>query len=425
MRPLETARSACPPGLNCIALKPYQDVCRSRRGKIVPLFSTGSVCSRLLALACIVALSGCAAQQHELLGASKVKVPASEIAADHTIFVATTRAPSEDPRKVFSGRRSPTTAYVTVDVSVPAIHKPGRIERPTGDVTDPAKYFTATNVTGYRDEALFSNALRSQIRANGGNAMVFIHGFNTQFDDAIYRITQIAHDTGYKGTPVLFTWASAGRPQDYVYDTNSATAARDALEETLRLVARSGATRVDIVAHSLGNWATMEALRQLAMTKDRNLSTKLGDVILAAPDIDVDVFKSQMRRYGKPRQPFIVLAAHDDRALDISSWIAGNQPRLGDYLDAKDIASYGVVVVDISAIAASGQLHHTTFANNPALIKLLGKGLNEDDAKALGASGDVTQKVQRFVQGLGQTSTSAADILITTPAAVMRVAVGQ
>lgn len=55
---------------------------------------------------------------------------------------------------------------------------------------------------------------------------MFIHGYNTQFDDAVYRITQIVQDSGYKGAPVLFTWASAGRALDYVYDTNSATVAR-------------------------------------------------------------------------------------------------------------------------------------------------------------------------------------------------------
>src|SRR5690606_4927040 len=103
-------------------------------------------------------------------------------------------------------------------------------------------------------------------------------------------------------------------------------------EASLRLLAQSGARRIDIVAHSMGTWVTMEALRQLALTGNRNLGGKLGDVVLASPDIDVDVFKSQMRRYGKPDRPFFLILSTDDRALRLSSILAGNE-RVGDFGD--------------------------------------------------------------------------------------------
>jgi len=387
-------------------------------------FSSISAHIRALAVASLALAGGCAGNQHDLLPATETAAPASSIARDHHIYIATTRAKAKDPREVYSGQRSRKAAYAMVDVSVPAIHKPGRIERPPGNVADPAKYFTAKEISGYRDDEAFSRALSADIKAHGGHALVFIHGYNTHFDDAVYRITQIAQDSGYTGAPVLFTWASAGKTVDYVYDTNSATVARDALEETLRLVAKSGAKRIDIVAHSLGNWVTMEALRQLAITKDKDLSGKLGDVVLASPDLDVDVFKSQMERYGKPKHPFIVLASKDDRALDISSWIAGDKPRLGDYLNAKDIVSYGVIVVDLSKVKPGDELGHTTFADNANVIKLLGQGLNEEDARALGRNADVTSRVNRFAQGIGQSLSSAADIVITTPLEVLTLGAG-
>jgi esterase/lipase superfamily enzyme len=380
---------------------------------------------RILALAAALAITGCAGQQaHELIGASAATVPDSKIAGSHEIFVATTRARAKDTRQVFSGDRSDSTAFAKVDVTVPAQHKTGQIERPKRGVVDPGKFFTATSVSGYRDEEAFSKALRADITRRGGRALVFIHGYNTHFDDAVYRLTQIAHDAGYKGTPILFTWASAGRTVDYVYDNNSAHAARDALEETLRLITRSGAQRVDIVAHSMGNWVTMEALRQLAITSDRDLDGKLGDVVLASPDIDVDVFKSQMRRYGKPDKPFFVFVSANDRALNISGLIAGRRPRLGDYTDARDIASLGIVVADLSAIKVDDRLNHTKFADNPALVQMLGERLNADDS-ADPAGGEITRRVNSFAQGLGQTFASAAEIIVTTPVEVLKVAVGQ
>ncbi|MGO4832597.1 alpha/beta hydrolase [Rhizobiaceae sp. 2RAB30] len=369
-------------------------------------------------------LAGCAGQQsHALLAKTAVPVEASKIAGKHEIFVVTTRAKAADPRVVFSGDRSDMSSYASVDMTIPAVHKTGKIEVPKGDLSDPSRYFTATRLAAYRDDAAFSKALRADMARRDGRVMVFIHGYNTAFDGAVYRATQLVHDSGYSGTPVLFTWASAGRTVDYVYDNNSATAARDRLEDLLRLVQRSGAKRIDIVAHSMGNWVTVEALRQLAMTGDRDLGGKMGDVVLASPDIDVDVFKSQMRRYGVPAKPFVVLSSSNDRALNISGLIAGQRPRLGDYSDSKDIASYGVVVADISALSAGDKLNHTKFADNPLMVKMLGEGLRSDQLEASGSQ--LTDRVNTLTMGLGQTIASAAEIIITTPFEVMKVAVGQ
>ncbi|RUY10723.1 alpha/beta hydrolase, partial [Mesorhizobium sp. M7A.F.Ca.CA.004.12.1.1] len=287
----------------------------------------------IVVLALLVA--GCAGQQtQELLGSAMVSAPVTEIAGNHSIFIATTRKKSDDPNKVFDGERSATLNYARVNVTVPGLHKTGQIERRSrGKSDDPAKYFMASEVVGYDTQPKFSSALNADIAARGGRVMVFVHGYNTGFDAAVYRLTQIVHDSGYPGTPVLFSWASGARTTDYVYDKESASAARDQLEVTLRMLEQSGARRIDIVAHSLGTWVTMETLRQMAITGDRDLGGKLGDVVLASPDIDVDVFKSQMRRYGKPDKPFILLLSDDDRALRLSGLIAGSRPRVGDYKD--------------------------------------------------------------------------------------------
>jgi esterase/lipase superfamily enzyme len=378
---------------------------------------------RILALALL--LTGCAGQQtRELIASPAIAASASEIAARHRIFVATTRAEADDREEVFSGGRSPDLHFAHVDMTVPAIHKTGEIERrKKNQRADPAKFFVAADVAGYQDDEAFSKTLRADIAAHGGRALVFIHGYNTSFDGAVYRMTQIAHDAKYSGTPVLFSWASGGKTVDYVYDNNSATAARDQLERTLRLVAASGAKRVDIIAHSMGNWVTMEALRQLAITNDRDLDGKLGDVVLASPDIDVDVFKAQMRRYGKPDKPFILFLSGDDHALQISRLIAGNRPRLGGYEDAADIANYGVVAIDLTKVDAGDRLNHAKFADNPTLVTLLGEKLRQDSS--LGADDrDVTDRIGKLTGGIGQTLTSAADIVITTPFEVLNVVVG-
>ncbi|WP_442583518.1 alpha/beta hydrolase [Mesorhizobium sp. ASY16-5R] len=380
---------------------------------------------RLMLIACALAFAGCASDAtRDLISANVTAVPATQIAAEHQIFVATTRAKSERVEEIFDGRRSPTTSYAKVDITVPAIHKTGEIERrKKNQPADPSKFMVAQSVTAY-DEAAFSKALRADIAKHGGRALVFVHGYNTAFDGAVYRMTQIVNDSDYSGTPVLFTWASGGRTLDYVYDNNSASAARDALEATLRLVAKSGAKRVDIIAHSMGNWVTMEALRQLAISGDRDLGNKLGDVVLASPDIDVDVFKSQMARYGVPDKPFILFLSGDDRALRISGLIAGKQPRVGDYGNAADLAKLGVVAVDLSKVKSGDRLNHTKFAENPVLIKILGERLKQNSSLVSNQE-EADQRLASLTGGITGTLASAAEVIITTPLNVVRIAVGQ
>ncbi|WP_256750949.1 alpha/beta hydrolase [Mesorhizobium sp. Mes31] len=379
----------------------------------------------LVIVAFALAVTGCAGRNtHDLLSRTTVAAPASDVAATHEIFVATTRRKAtKDPRQVFDGDRSPTTSYARVDVTVPKTHQVGAIERAKGSAnSNPAKDFTAKDVTFYDGAPQFAKAVGADIAMRGGRALVFVHGFNNGFDDGIYRLTQIAHDTKFPGTPVLFSWASSGKTTGYIYDKESANAARDDLEATLRMLAKTQVKSIDIIAHSMGTWVTMEALRQLAITGDRDLGGKLGYVILASPDIDVDVFKKQMIRYGKPDKPFAILLSADDRALKLSSLISGDKPRVGDYGNAADLASYGVSVVDLSQAKGGDRLNHAKFADNPILVQLLGDRLRTP----AGLASDDTSPAQldNLGQGLGKAVGSVAEIVITTPFKVLTIATG-
>ncbi len=363
------------------------------------------------ALMLALAAAGCTnSRTHELLSETTTAGPAPEVLASHAIFVATTRAKSAKPAQVFGRDRSPTLSFARVDVTVPTNHQIGRIERDRARAGNPAKEFAAKDVALYDTAVAFDRAVGADSAKRGDRILVFVHGYNTGFDDGIYRVTQIAQDTNYPGTPVLFSWASGAKTVDYVYDRDSANAARDDLETTLRLLAKSQAKSIDIIAHSMGTFLTMETLRQLAISGDRDLGGKLGYVVLASPDIDVDVFKKQMARYGKPDRPFAVLLSGDDRALRFSRLIAGDKARVGDSGNAAELADLGVAVVDLTKIKSGDRLNHAKFADNPILVQLLGErlrlpaGLVTDEKVA-------SERVDDLANGLGQ----AAQIVITTP----------
>ena len=68
--------------------------------------------------------------------------------------------------------------------------------------------------------------------------LVFVHGFNNRFEDAVFRFAQIIHDSRADVAPVLFTWPSKGSVFAYGYDRESANYSRDALEDASALACR-------------------------------------------------------------------------------------------------------------------------------------------------------------------------------------------
>jgi esterase/lipase superfamily enzyme len=286
-------------------------------------------------------------------------------ASDHTLLVATTRERDARPGTLFNGERAGALDYAEVTVSIPQKHVPGNIEWPTTPPGDPTANFVVRNEAYLDGDKAFVQALNGQLamRPRGSRKVfVFIHGYNTLFAEGLYRFAQVVHDSKAPGVPVLFTWASHGKLRDYVYDTNSATAARDDLEHTLRLILASDADQVNVLAHSMGNWVTVEALRQMKISGDLRNASKFGSIFLAAPDIDLDVFKSEMRRFGKPRKPFYIVLSKDDKALWLSKFIAGGEGRVGADSNIQELAALGATVIDLTEVKGTDSSNHDKFA---------------------------------------------------------------
>lgn len=316
----------------------------------------------------VALLAGCAGRPGpDALTANEASAPGT---SEHVILVASTRARDPRPGTFYNGERSPALSFARIDMTVPPDHKPGEVEWPKQAPGNPATDMVVRDAV-YRDTPQqFDADLSAQLalRPPGQKKVViFIHGYNTQFSEALYRLAQMAEDSRSTAVPVLFTWASRGETADYVYDTNSATAARDRLEDTIRLVFASGAEQVSILAHSMGNWVTVEALRQIRISGRGVPPQKVGNIILAAPDIDVDVFKSQLKRFGKPAKPFIVVVSADDKALGFSEFIAGGKGRLGSYTNDTDLVDLGAVVVDMTKVKALDSFNHGKFAQLAAI----------------------------------------------------------
>ena len=103
----------------------------------------------------------------------------------------------------------------------------------------------------------------------------------------------------------------------------------------------------------MGSWLVAESLRQARMRKNAPFLEKLGDIVLAAPDIDADVFRRQLEAIGRLNRPITVLTSRNDRFLRLSKGIAGGRARIGTGPTsalATDAAAkrYNLRIVDIT-----------------------------------------------------------------------------
>ncbi len=287
------------------------------------------------------------------------------------LMVATTRAPVVSPPGVmFGGARGIGYDFADIVVSIPPTHRPGEIAWPSSGPADPSRNFAvlrADRLTLAQAKANFDQRVR---KVPGRRVLVFVHGFNTRFEEAVYRFAQIVYDFNVKVAPVLFTWPSGGNVTDYVYDRDSALFSRDGLEKLLQFLADDpNVGSVSILAHSMGNYVTVEALRQMSI-RDRGLPSKISDVMLASPDIDVDVFRRQIATIdAAPRTTqFTLFVSRDDRALSLSSFIARDFTRLGALDPTKEpyaamLADSRVKVIDLTSMSSSDFTNHDKFAS--------------------------------------------------------------
>lgn len=239
-------------------------------------------------------------------------------------------------------------------------------------VIDPVQFPNKSEIISDMNKAMGS-------RGTDDSILVFVHGYNTTFTDAVLRLGQFVEDSGFDGVPVLFTWASAGKLVDYVYDINSTLAARNALIEASDVMKDTNARSINLMAHSMGNFLTVEAMKQARLQNRFDSSGKVRNIILASADIDVDVFAEQMSAFDPSERRFYVLISEDDRALATSRFLARGVNRVGD-ADVAQLEALGVTVIDLSTVRDRESTNHSKFANSPEVVQFIGGEVLKGDS---------------------------------------------
>ncbi len=321
----------------------------------------------LFILACALLPAACADSPARL----PIVSPDASLGATHPIIVATSRTPQPDPVRPFGDGRSDNLSCETVNVWTPKDRKAGAVTYPSKKPKI-ARQFAATAIEPFDCDALtdtLNERLRNADAAAERIGLVFVHGYNVDYAEGLYHQAQFIEDFRINAVAVQYSWPSAGRFIRYLYDRDSATFARDGLVRVLNDAAASDAESIIVLAHSMGALITMEAIRQLDQSGRTDTLSRIKPLILASPDIDVDVFRAQMAALSHPPAPIVVFASQRDKALWFSDRLRGGHARVGEGKDIDTLRRLGVTVVDFTPVDDGDSANHSVFPARPPSSK--------------------------------------------------------
>jgi esterase/lipase superfamily enzyme len=272
----------------------------------------------------------------------------------------------------FGGRRS-ALVYGRAEVTFPANHTIGEIERPEiWQVTENPARHVVIRRSGLLDPDAWMLGIRNRTaRSPKRRLFLFVHGYNVPFDDAVRRAAQITYDVQFDGPSLLFSWPSAGQTLGYWEDEKSVVYAEPHLEKVLRdLLAKSGAQEIYIVAHSMGNRLATAVLPRIGRS-DPAARTRIKDLILAAPDIDAAVFRRDIAPALPQSAARVTLyASSKDWALTLSKTVHAFGVRAGDTSGGAITIVPPIDTIDASSLSADFLGHSYVGSSGSVLADL-------------------------------------------------------
>jgi esterase/lipase superfamily enzyme len=396
-------------------------MCRTRYGKRLCLVVRSLPAALLAAL--LVGLAGCAGR--ELMPTPNLyvdakdnpfaDVPLSRQTPDVDLLYVTDRElePGRDYRLTYGWKRSPSIAYgsCTVDIGRHITweelvaesrtdHRSRSLPLALGEVFELGRFppiplpLVRKGDQVYEDpEALsawnqsvaaFHEELRRRLaETRRKEVFVFVHGYHNTFQDSVFAGAELWHFLGREGVFLVYSWpaGSPGLLRGYTHDRESGEFTTYHLKEILRALADcSEVQRIHLIAHSRGNDVLLTAFRELlietrAAAEDPLTRLRVGNLVAAAPDLDVEVFS---QRFSTGRLPLAVERAtvyvsSKDKAIGLADWLFNSERRLGQ-LQPEDIPprlwesmedTRNVAIVDARVKHADKHLH-SYFRMNPA-----------------------------------------------------------
>lgn len=225
------------------------------------------------------------------------------------------------------------------------------------------------------------------------HAVVFLHGYNVTFDNAALRAAQLGLDLSVRGAMGFFSWPSRGTLKGYLADEASIEASEDHIADFLVAFAQAAhGTPVSVIAHSMGNRGILRAVNRIIATAHSRTAVRFHQFILAAADVDGDVFRKLCAPYAALGDRTTLYVSEHDNAVGASHFAHG-APRIGrippvpviDQVDTVNVGPVDLSLLGHGYVAETRPVlndMHSLIWNDVGPEKRFGlKKLNDGDGK--------------------------------------------
>lgn len=293
------------------------------------------------------------------------------------VWYGTDRAPVHgDARQGFTNHPSPAgeAHYGQCMVWIPRAHRFGEVKTPLWDRlvrragNGRLRLEDIEPAASAADFAASIDAVLGNVEDRDRTATVFVHGYNTSFEAAVIRAAQMGFDLRVGGVTALFSWPSAAKWAQYLRDADNVEHSEPALSEFLdTLTTATSLTRVNFIVHSMGNRLVARTLTSLAPRLQAS-GVQVGAIVLAAPDINVRMFKQLAHVYPALCSNTTMYVSEADKALAVSYRGVWRTPRAGFTPPITVVP--GVHTIEVSGVDASRLGHGYYAAAEPVLYDI-------------------------------------------------------
>jgi len=309
----------------------------------------------------------------DLQGTNSVAQASSQEFMTIDVLYGTNRGTSgyKEPNKFYGKSLSNKLYYGLCKVSLPITHKVGEIERPDWFKfefkEDPRKHVMIQTLQEMSQVSFNDYMKQSFTKMGKKDVLIFIHGFSNKFDEAVRKAGQIAYDLDFPGIAMTYSWPSQGAfsVSNYNKDEKYAAYSVKYLKAfLLNVIKNSKGHKINIIAHSMGNRVLVNAVADIQKSAKGRI---FNQIILAAPDVNANIFKKEIlpKMQGKANK-ITLYASSGDNALKASRHLH-QQSRLGESGEFLTVAK-GMDTIDSTGVDPS-TMGHSYFSSTKTLLQ--------------------------------------------------------
>ncbi len=294
----------------------------------------------------------------------------------YKLYYGTNRKPIDinDYSKGYTNQRADRLYTGNCRIFIPASHKIGEVD---GSLWEKIIHLDMSygeikvkSIKRYKQNSELWEKLRKEFKyLKNKEALIFIHGYNNTFESSAIRAGQIGYDLKFKGIMAFYSWPSVGTKSGYPIDEATIQASEKYIKGFLvDFVKKSNATKVNIIAHSMGNRGLIRVINDI---QKENQNIRFGQIILAAPDVDADLFKNIAKAYTEISDKTTLYVSSNDNAVKLSA-MAHQNPRAGLVKPVTVVDNIDTVNVNIdftNLFSKFINLNHTYFAKEKRILE--------------------------------------------------------